>query len=259
MARRKLDGKRCLLTGASSGIGAALAHALAAEGGKILLTARREQRLHELAKKLSHLPGTIDCLPGDITSAPHRQALLDRCQSQFGGLDVLINNAGVGAVGPFAEAEASRLNVLLDVNFMAPVELIRSSLPMLMAGKHPVIVNIGSVLGHFAVPHKSEYCASKFALRGFSEALRAELYQQGIDVVWVAPSTTETEFFDQLVEDRSDGKRMKGMSPAEVADHCVAAIQRGSAEKILSWGGKFLVWFNRFLPGLYRVAARRFP
>ena len=147
MARRKLEGKRCILTGASSGIGAALARALAAEGAHVLMTARREQRLRQLAEELNSLPGAVDILPGDITLSSHRQALLDHCQQQFGGLDILINNAGVGAVGPFADADPDRLGVIFDVNLTAPIELTRVCLPALFAGDQPLIVNIGFGVG----------------------------------------------------------------------------------------------------------------
>src|SRR5205085_10807559 len=126
-----------------------------------------------------------------------------------------INNAGIGAVGPFEDAGEERLRRVMEVDFFAPAELIRGALPLLKGGHHPIIVNIGSVLGHRAVPGKSEYCASKFALHGFSDALRAELAPQGIDVLLVSPSTTVSEFFDVATR-QGDGLRGPfGAMPAE--------------------------------------------
>jgi short-subunit dehydrogenase len=122
----------------------------------------------------------------------------------------LVNNAGIGAIGPFAEASPERLRKIMEVNFFAPAELIRSALPLLEAGKRPLIVNVSSVLGHRGIPKKSEYCASKFALHGFSDALRCELAPRGIDVLLVSPSTTATEFFDNVIE---GGRRRKGHPP----------------------------------------------
>ena len=103
------------------------------------------------------------------------------------------------------------------------------------------------MLGHAAVPNKSEYCASKFALRGFSEALRAELAAKSIDVIWVAPSTTDSEFFDQLVEDQSGGKRLKGMTPQQVANHWCGCHAAGNARKSTFFGWKVARQFAPFL------------
>ena len=93
----------------------------------------------------------------------------------YGGLDLLVNNAGIGAQGRFAEADPARLRQIMEVNFFAPAEMTRAALPLLKQGRRPMIVNIGSILGHRGIPGTSEYCASKFAVQGFSESLRAEL------------------------------------------------------------------------------------
>ncbi|MCA9271155.1 MAG: SDR family NAD(P)-dependent oxidoreductase, partial [Planctomycetales bacterium] len=123
------------------------------------------------------------------------------------------------------------------------------------------VVNIGSVLGHFAVAKKSEYCASKFALHGFSDALRLELAPLGVDVLLVSPSTTQSEFFEQVI-DRPAGDQMpvssRPMSAEAVARATVDAIERGRRETILTLGGKAVVWADRLAPSLLsRVLARR--
>jgi short-subunit dehydrogenase len=147
----------------------------------------------------------------------------------------------------------------MEVDFFAPVELIRQALPLLLEGRQPIIVNMGSVLGHRAVPDKSEYCAAKFALHGFSDALRAELQPTGIDVLLVSPSTTRTEFFDNVLESNSSRKEgaFGASSPQRVSRSTIRAIRCGKHEVILSLGGKLLVWFDRLFPTLAnRILAR---
>jgi short-subunit dehydrogenase len=147
----------------------------------------------------------------------------------------------------------------MEVNFFAPVELIREAIPLLRNGVQPMIVNIGSILGERASPHKSEYSASKFALHGFSEALRPELVPLGIDVLVVAAGPTETEHFDVLLEGTADlpwGNPPR--QPADVAARTIVrAIEKGRREVVTGWRGKLLVWANRWLPSIVdRVMTR---
>ncbi len=176
MARREIGGSRALVTGSSAGIGRAIARELAKQGADLFLVARREERLRELADELRGLGRRCEFLAGDITEASTRQAAIDAAVERLGGLDILVNNAGVGAMGPFASADPQRLRRIFDVNLFAPIEMIRTALPALRQGRRPIIVNVGSILSHVGMPHASEYSASKFAIRGFSEVLRAELH-----------------------------------------------------------------------------------
>lgn len=253
MATRNLAGCRALVTGASAGIGRAVALELAEHGADLLLTARREERLRELATEIVAMGRRVSFVAGDITDADLRRQLIDQAQHDLGGLDLLVNNAGSGAFGPFVDADEQRLRRIMEVNFFAPVELIRAALPVLRQGNRPLIVNVGSVLGHCAVPDKSEYCASKYALHGFTDALREELSAEGIDVLLVSPSTTDSEFFEK-VRDESGGDAMPvsslKMSPEAVARAAVKAIRRGRREVILSTSGKLLVWSDRLFPSL---------
>ena len=115
-----------------------------------------------------------------------------------------------------------------------------------------MIVNMSSVLAHRAVPLKSEYCASKFALHGFSDSIRAELSRSGVGLLLVSPSTTDSEFFDQAIEDntKKNWKIRGAMPPDKVAAKTIRAIKRGKHEVILSHGGRFLVWMDRLMPGI---------
>jgi short-subunit dehydrogenase len=232
-------------------------------GACVLAVARRGERLEQLAALVADR-GRYRWLAGDVTRREDRAAALELAQREFGGLDALVNNAGSGALGRFDEADESRLRRIFEVNFFAPAEFTREALPLLRAGKNPIVVNIGSVLGHRAVPNKSEYCASKFALHGLSDALRIELASVGIDVLLVSPSTTESEFFDVAQsemperhgeerhgEERHGGRSLQRGMPAEaVARRIVAAMQAGRREIILSAGGKLLVWLDRLCPPL---------
>lgn len=259
MAKRSIDGKRFIVTGASSGIGRALTLQLAERGCQIVINARRAEKLAELEAETNRLGGKALIVAGDVTAPQVRHNLVDAAQSEFGGVDVLINNAGIGALGNFSEADEARLRRVMEVNFFAPAELTRLAIPVLEKGDRPVVVNISSVLGHRAVPLKSEYCASKFAMHGLSDAIRAELDARGIDVLLVSPSTTASEFFDNVIDKQAgEYKKMSSAkSPAYVARRTINAIERGRHEIILSWTGWGLVWLDRLMPWLAdRVVAK---
>lgn len=260
MSRRNLATARAVVTGASSGIGRETALELARQGTRLVLTARRAERLDELKAEVETLGVEAVVVSGDITVPAIRQLVLDRATTEFGGLDILVNNAGIGAVGPFAAADEQRMRHVMEVNFFGLVELTRAALPLLAQGERPIIVNVSSVLGHRAVPGKSEYCASKFAVHGFSDALRAELAGQGIDVLVVSPSTTASEFFEQAIDRDPDASRSNAgvMSSQTVARKTVKAIRRGRHEIILSPGGTFLIWLDRLCPPLANRLVARF-
>ncbi|PQO38314.1 SDR family NAD(P)-dependent oxidoreductase [Blastopirellula marina] len=250
--RRKLDGLRMLITGASSGIGRAMAILAAEQGAKLLLTARREDRLEELLGVVHAKGCDATYVVGDITDPALHQKLLERARHDLKGLDVLVNNAGIGAYGGFRDASPERLRQLMEVNFFAPVELTRLFLPMLEQGVTPAICNISSILGHRAVPGRSEYCASKFALHGFSDALRAELSTKGIDVILVSPSTTSSEFVDSVIEKRGKppAKGKFSRTPHHVALAALRAIRKGRHEIIPSKSGYLMVLLDRLCPPL---------
>ncbi len=258
--RRKLDGLRMLITGASSGIGRAMAILAAEAGAKLLLTARREDRLEELLEVVHAKGADAKYVVGDITDPALHQQLLAAAEREYQGLDVLVNNAGVGAYGSFAEASPERLRQLMEVNFFAPVELTRLLLPMLEKGRTPAICNISSILAHRAVPGKSEYCASKFALHGFSDALRAELTSKQIDVVLVSPSTTSSEFSASVIEKKGKAPAVGKFTrtPHGIAAAALRAIRTGKHEIIPSKTGYAMVLLDRLWPSLADWAVAKF-
>ena len=257
------SGKLAVVTGASSGIGRCLTGRLVQAGCRVIAVARRSDRLADLGGELASVCGGDQNLffpvTGDITDRSSHLEIESLVLSGGGQLDLLINNAGIGGIGPFEDASESRLRKIMEVNFFAPAELTRRLLPSLKASPDAVICNIGSVLGHRAVPDKSEYCASKFAMHGWSDALRAELAETTVGVTLVSPSTTKSEFFDALV-DSQDGAQSKsfGSWPADrVADATLAAIRKRRAEAILSVGGKLLVYADRLCPPLMNWLLRK--
>lgn len=250
MAKRSFANKRVILTGASSGIGWYIASMLVRAGAYVVITGRRAERLEDLRRSFGNPTKRLIAVPGDISDPEHRRKLIDTAVDQLGGIDIVINNAGVGAIGNFESASEERLRGVFEVDFFGATELTRLALPYLAKGNEPAVCVVSSVLGHRAVPAKSEYCAAKFALRGWSESLRVELKPKGIDVVSISPSTTDSEFFDSLVEtDPAQKSRSIGKQPAErVAKSVLSALRRRKRDMVLSAGGKALVWLGRLAP-----------
>jgi short-subunit dehydrogenase len=258
--RRSLTGSRILITGASQGIGRALAVAAAGRGARVLAAARSEPLLAELAQEVRQRGGSIETVAADVTSAAHRQKMFQAAVSHFGGLDVLVNNAGIGATGHFAEVGPERLRQIMEVNFFGLAETTRVFLPLLRQGERPAILNVSSIAGKRGIPARSEYSASKFAVQGFSEALRAEVAKDGIDVLVVCPGLTQTNFSQNMIEQkaRMPMDHLRGMTAEAVAKATLRALERGRNEVCLSLGGRLLVLVSRFLPRLAdRIAKRK--
>ncbi len=255
-----LRNSRILLTGASSGIGRSLALKLAAEGAGLVLTARRENLLAELETEIRHhfIDAKVFCVAGDITDADVRKYCLETAVEKLGGLDGLVNNAGVGATALIEATDDALAKRLMDVNYFSALSLTRQAIPLLResAGKSPknppMIVFLSSVVGFRGVPHYGAYGAAKFAVAGLSEAVRAELYGDGIDVLLVSPGTTKTEFFDALLESSSKPNMpAHGMvSSDSVAEKIVAAMKRRKKRIIPYFQAQILYYLNRAFPGL---------
>ena len=247
---RKIAGSRILVTGASQGIGRALAVEAARQGAKVLAAARSDDLLAKLAQEVRATGGTIETVAADVTSAQDRCNMAAAAMAHFGGLDVLINNAGIGATGHFAEVGPDRLRQIMEVNFFGLTETTRECLPLLRQGTDPAIVNISSIAGRRGLPARSEYSASKFAVQGFSEALRGEMARFGIDVIVVNPGLTQTNFSHNMIEQKAMVQldHLRGMTSEEVATATLRALARGQEDITLTMKGKLLVLFSRFLP-----------
>jgi short-subunit dehydrogenase len=258
--RRHIEQSRILITGASQGIGLALAEAAARRGAKVLAAARSVDLLRDLVARVRARGGTIEMVQADVTEPDDRQRMVAAAVEHFGGLDILINNAGIGATGHFVEADPDRLRKIMEVNFFGLTETTRACLPLLRLGNRPAVVNISSIAGKRALPARSEYSASKFAVQGFSDALRCEVAKDGIDVLVICPGLTQTNFSKNMLEQKARLQldHLRGMTSEEVAVAVLRAIERGRNETRLTLQGKLIVFVSRFFPRLAdRFVARR--
>jgi short-subunit dehydrogenase len=259
MARRALNGLRVLVTGASQGIGRALVVEAANRGCKVLAAARSQPLLDELAADVRKANGAIATVAADVTKPDDRAAMVAAATAHFGGLDVLVNNAGIGATGHFMDSEPDVLRQIFETNFFGLTETTRAFLPLLKRGVTPAIVNVSSVVGKRALPARSLYSSSKFAVMGFSEAIRAELAKDGIDVLVVSPGLTRTNFSKNMLEQkaRMPLDHMRGMTSEQVAAATLTALARGKLDVTLTVRGKLLVLVNRFAPWVVDFFARK--
>ncbi|HZU38533.1 MAG TPA: SDR family NAD(P)-dependent oxidoreductase [Gemmataceae bacterium] len=258
--KRILRGRRLLITGASSGIGRCLAEQAASRGARLALVARSGEVLQELARKLTASGAHAVAIPADLTLEGDRQRLVRTAVERLGGLDVLINNAGVGSWAHFADSSEEILRQIMEVNFFAPAELIRLAIPHLTAGQQPAIVNLASMCGRRGMPAWTEYSASKFALCGLTEALRGEMVRFGIDVLLVLPGLTGSSMSRHLLLNRGKEKIdfRAGMDPAKVAGGVLRALEQNRAETVVGRDARWMLLANTLAPRLVdKLIARR--
>jgi short-subunit dehydrogenase len=258
---RDLRGRRVLITGASSGIGEALAEEAARLGARVVVTARSGNLLNDLANRLNRPGAEVVPVEADVTVDADRQRLLDVVAGRFDGLDVLINNAGVGASGHFADSSDVILRQVMEVNFFAPAELIRLAVPLLARGDQPAIVNVSSMCGRRGIPAWPEYSASKFALIGLTEAVRAELKTRyNVDVLLIVPGMTASNLNRNLLrsEARQKWDFAAGMPPDSVARVIVDALRHNRRETVIGRDARWILRVNHWFPWLVdRLLIRR--
>jgi short-subunit dehydrogenase len=255
---------RVWITGASSGIGEALARAFHAAGARMILSARREDELKRVQAGCGGEARTR-VLPLDVTGADELSEKTGQALAMFGGLDILVLNAGITQRSRTRETDESVYRRLMEVNFFAPEAMARAVLPSMLVQKSGHIVVISSVAGKFGVPMRSGYSATKFALHGFFEALRAEEERNGVHVTMVCPGFIRTEI--SLSALRGDGRRhakmdselARGMPAEECARQILRAVARRKKEIVVAAPReKALVYMKRFFPDvLARVVGRR--
>lgn len=243
-----------LITGASSGIGEALARQFAANGYAVVLAARRREALESLSNELSRACG-VPCLPvvADVAREADCRALVSQAAEKLGRIDVLINNAGLSMRAPFAEVEMSVLERLMQVNFWGAVYCTQAALPWLLRSRGS-IVGVSSVAGFRGLPYRTGYSASKFALEGFLESLRTELLPTGVHVLTACPGFTRSNIrqtalaADGSQQGESPRDEASMMTAEEVAGAIYRAVKRRKRTLVLTREGVLVRWFNRFLP-----------
>jgi len=246
--------KVAVVTGASAGIGEALARSLSREGLRLVLAARRLERLEALAGELSTEAQVVAC---DVTKKKDLRALVSATQKRFGRCDVLINNAGISGGGRFADAEEAYLDAVIATNYTSLVRATKLFLPMLLESRGHV-VNIASLAGRYALPGAAVYSGTKHAVVAFSEALYHELQPLGVAVTVINPGLVETEGFPQtrIKEDRAFGRFV--MPPERIAEAIVKVLRtrKGPELSVPRWLGSLQA--TRVLtPPLYRMVMGR--
>ncbi|MBI1283900.1 MAG: SDR family oxidoreductase [Thiobacillus sp.] len=246
----KISGSTILITGASGGIGGAIARQLAQRGATLILVNRDSTRLEAFAAELATSGGKVTALAGDLALPGEPARLARDAIEQAGTIDIVINCAGVQNFGFFAEESAADTATLFNVNTIAPIALVNALLPHMLERGKGQIVNLGSIFGSIGFPCFASYSASKFALRGFSEALRRELAGTGVGVTYVAPRFTKTAFNRSVVTRMADALKMNQDEPESVAASVIATIERDGQESYLGWPEKLFVRINSILPRL---------
>lgn len=253
-----LNGLHALVTGASSGIGAATARRLSVAGYTVALLARRS---NELEKVLDTLTGSGHLvLRADLTETDEIDRAIEQLRAAFGGLNLLVNNAGMGYRARLEELDPDTLTRVFQTNVLAPLLMSKAALPLLRKSHNPVIVNVSSVVGRRGVPGQAAYSASKAALCSIGEALRIELASDGIAVCTLCPALTTTGFFDaQPNPSGLAAPELERADPAEaVAEEVLALAIKPRPEKTLRWKWKLLGALTPFAPRISdRLLIRR--
>ncbi|WP_324733514.1 SDR family oxidoreductase [Pseudomonas paeninsulae] len=249
----KLSECRAVITGASGGIGQALVAALLAEGAHLLLVGRRLGQMQSLAQRY---PGQMVVVKADISERAGRDTVVAAAQ-RFGGINTLINAAGVNCFSLLDEHDETDIAELIGTNVTATLQLTHRLLPLLRQQSRALLVNLGSTLGAIGYPGFSVYCASKFALRGFSEALRRELADTQVKVLYFAPRATRTGMNAANMVAMNDALNVTMDDPLSVAAQLVEAIRREHQESYLGWPEKLFVRLNSLLPRLVDQALRK--
>jgi short-subunit dehydrogenase len=254
-----IQGVTALVTGGSGGIGKEIARVLLARGANVLLSGRDAAALARVEQELlgSARRETLQIAAADLSVSGEREALAAVARSWRGGIDILVNNAGVSGFAMLDATALPDIERTFETNLIAPIDLCRRLLPHLRTRASAHIVNIGSVFGAIGYPGFSVYSASKFALRGFSEALRRELEGTSVRVHYFAPRATRTAFNAASVERMNHELGVAMDSPAAVATSICALLEAGRAEATLGWPEKLFVKINAVLPGLVDRALRK--
>ena len=239
-----------LLTGATGGIGMETATLLASRGASLLLCARDEKRLNELGGRLRALASRVDTVAADLATVDGRRRLAAAARVFPGGINVLVNNAGVNRFDLLDRQSGQDLEAIVNTNLLAPMLLTQQLLPLLRNQKQAVILNVGSIVGSIGMPGQAAYCGSKFGLHGFSEALRRELNGSPVRVVYVAPRSTDTNMNDFLMREVNELTGVRTDTSMAVARQVVTAITAGKRERFIGWPERLFVKINALLPGL---------
>lgn len=246
-----------LLTGATGGIGIQTATLLASRGANLLLTGRDRNRLSELRNRLREYGVTVEAVSADLATGSGRQRILAAAREFPNGINVLINNAGVNRFDHFDRQSADDLETIVTTNLLAPMLLTQLLLPLVRQQDTATVLNVGSIVGSIGMPGQVAYCGSKFGLHGFSEALRRELDGTSVNVVYVAPRSTDTEMNDSLLREINALTGVRTDDTSVVARHIAHAVTGTGRERFIGWPERLFVKINALLPGLVDRSLRK--
>ncbi|WP_456372355.1 SDR family oxidoreductase [Thiolapillus sp.] len=253
----KLENARVLLVGAAGGIGRHLARELLKAGARPCLIALREQELESLRDFLGDSASQACYLAADVTDPDARQACIEMAQKQLGGVDILINLAGINAFACYEEQSPEAIERIMIVNSIAPMLITHALLPQMLKRRKGQIVNIGSTFGSIGFSCFTAYSTSKFALRGFSQALRRELADTGIEVTYIAPRGVDTPLNPPQVHAMAKEVKMAFDKPEVVASEILEAIRKGSKEKYIGFPESLFARINGIFPGVVDSSLRK--
>jgi short-subunit dehydrogenase len=252
-----LDTNRVILTGAGGGIGSEVARRLANQGARLALLGRNETALKQTVEGMGTTVHRPLILPVDLLDASARIAAVDEAMSVMGGVDMLINNAGLLSFRPFSQEDPEIINRIVQLNTLVPMQMTRQVLQYMLDQGRGQIINVGSTFGSIAFAWFAAYSTSKFGLRGFSEALRRELEETGVDVTYVAPRGVKTKLNSSAIYRMADSVKMKMDEPEWVADKIVEAIARRQKDVYLGFPESLFVRINALLPRIVDGALKK--
>lgn len=260
MREMELAGRAAVITGASSGIGLAVARQLAAAGVAVVLGARRADRLEAAAQEIRSAGGRAEAVAMDVTSEPDMIRLVARASEAFGRLDIMVCNAGFGYYGTVEETPAEIMQRMMDVNFMGTFHGARAAIPVFRAQARGHLVIVSSIVGQRGIAQMSGYSATKAAQVGFAEGLRAEFAGSDIHVSVVFPVSTETEFRHAM--ERDYGHSVSGLGPKQsvegVAGAIVKCVRRPRPEVYPHAASRGLAVINAVAPGFADTLVRKY-
>ena len=248
-----LFGKTALVTGASKGIGRAIALALARNGVKrLILVARNRERLADAALEVEALGVEAIPLSLDLAKAVDVDIKIAKAWRDYGPIHLLVNSAGVAHQTPFLQAQTPQMQAELSTNVMGVYAITRVIARRMAAMEDGAIVNVSSLMGKVAAPTMSTYSATKFALLGFTQALRSELAGHNVRVVALLPTLTKTDMVDEF----DWFKWVVPVTPEKVASALLRGLRQGSSEILVGWQSHAAVWLNRLMPGVVELLVR---
>ncbi len=254
---RKLRGTTAIITGATSGIGRETALEFSKAGVRVVVAGRRKDRLTKLVSEIAAKGGEALAVATDVAEAKQVERLVEKAIKHFGEINTLVNNAGVGLAARFEELALEDFRRLMEVNFWGAIYACKAVVPLMKQQKSGgVIINVSSILGKRGVPFETAYCASKFALAGFSEALRTEVMADKIDVTTIFPGAIETEIFEASAN--QTGLEIPGVVPKfparELARIIVQNARFPQPEVVMALDALAINFFNKLAPGLMDYA-----